>query len=506
MPDERGRSRWRWLKPTLKWLALVLLVLIGAGLGIRAYVIHKSDKDLQEVMDELDRTDPGWRWDEIQAAREVIPPEENSAPILLAAKDLIPQGWPTKPAVGQPLPNGNEPMQQSERPDLFTLILRPAPNERLGDDLVEEARTAIAEVTKALAQLRKVRNLPKGRYELVLSRNPICTPLPHAEKLRTSVALLEIDAVVLAHDRNFEGATESAHAALNAARSLGDDSIQICTLVRMACGTIAVRTLERTVGQGELSDVSLQGLAKLLACEQDEIGPALRTAMRGERAIFLQLMEMMTSGELTLEEMAGSSSVPLSKNELYRWAWERPIISLNRRSLLDYMTRLVDLSDLPRTQREPRLAQFDTDMKTALTEGRARNAIACRIIPAVQVAFRSFDRYQATLRTARVAIAVERYRLAHKGKQWPDKLDQLVPAYLDKVPTDPFDDQPIRYRRAGKDVIIYSVGMDCVDDGGFFDPEHQFMPGNDIVFRLYHPDNRGVPAKPKPPPEPPDMP
>jgi hypothetical protein len=163
------------------------------------------------------------------------------------------------------------------------------------------------------------------------------------------------------------------------------------------------------------------------------------------------------------------------------------------------MARVVPLVDLPLTQRQPVLAQFDRDLKNALKEGRAKNVLALRIIPAVQKVLEAHDRYQAILRTARVAVAVERYRLAHKDKQWPENLDQLVPAYLDKVPTDPFDEQPIRYRRIGKDVVIYSVGMDGVDDGGSFDPENPTMPGNDIVFRLYHPDNRGVPAKPKPP-------
>jgi hypothetical protein len=506
MPEMRRRSRWRWLKPALKWLALVLIVLIGAGFGVRAYVMHKSDKDLQEVMDELDRTDPGWRWDEIQAAREVIPPEENSAPILLAANKLIPKTWPGKSAVYQPPPDGFDPEPLGET-DLPSRIFKEEPNERLGDEVAEEARVELAALAEAIAKVRAVGDLPKGRYDLVLDKNPLATKLPHAQDLRKSAALLELDSAIRAHDGDIDGALESARCGLNAARSLGDEPLLICQLVRIACATIAVKSMERGLGQGLASDGQLQAFAKLLAADDADITPALRTALRGERALFFQLLEIMTNGELSLEQMADmypSDRRPYTS--LYRWAWEQPLISLNRQTLLEYMTRLVDLAELSRTQRQSALAQFDSELKSALKEGRAKNVVALRIIPAVQKVLEAHDRHQANLRNARVAIAVERYRLAHKDKQWPENLDQLVPAYLDKVPTDPFDDQPIRYRRVGKDVVIYSVGLDGVDDGGFCDQEHPTMPGTDMVFRLYHPDNRGVPAKPKPPPELPDMP
>jgi hypothetical protein len=45
------------------------------------------------------------------------------------------------------------------------------------------------------------------------------------------------------------------------------------------------------------------------------------------------------------------------------------------------------------------------------------------------------------VRLAVVALAAERYRLAHK--RWPNSLDDLVPDYLSKVPADPFADEPL---------------------------------------------------------------
>jgi hypothetical protein len=68
------------------------------------------------------------------------------------------------------------------------------------------------------------------------------------------------------------------------------------------------------------------------------------------------------------------------------------------------------------------------------------------------------------IRTAEAAAAVERYRLTNN--QPPEILEELVPTYLAAVPTDPFDGQPLRYKKLAKGYIVYSVGENGKDDGG----------------------------------------
>lgn len=64
-------------------------------------------------------------------------------------------------------------------------------------------------------------------------------------------------------------------------------------------------------------------------------------------------------------------------------------------------------------------------------------------------------------------LALRAYELDH-ATAYPDRLDQLVPNYLSKVPTDPFasDLGALKYRRVGKSYLLYSVGPDGVDNGG----------------------------------------
>jgi type II secretory pathway pseudopilin PulG len=70
----------------------------------------------------------------------------------------------------------------------------------------------------------------------------------------------------------------------------------------------------------------------------------------------------------------------------------------------------------------------------------------------------------AQLRTNLVALAIERYRLAD-GKL-PESLTELVPAYLDSVPMDPFDGNELRYKKLETGFVVYSIGEDLSDDGG----------------------------------------
>ncbi|MDR2169171.1 MAG: hypothetical protein LBP59_03420 [Planctomycetaceae bacterium] len=65
---------------------------------------------------------------------------------------------------------------------------------------------------------------------------------------------------------------------------------------------------------------------------------------------------------------------------------------------------------------------------------------------AMQTATLSFDRYDALNEMQRLAIILERYKLAN-GK-YPDKLDDLVPKYIDIVPIDPF---------TGKATFVYKL-------------------------------------------------
>src|SRR5439155_15699761 len=90
------------------------------------------------------------------------------------------------------------------------------------------------------------------------------------------------------------------------------------------------------------------------------------------------------------------------------------------------------------------------------------------------------------LRCAIVAVAAERYRLANG--RWPETLAAVIPAYLSKIPIDPFDGQPLRYRRLKDGVIIYTIGEDQKDNGGQRVRIKAGAPDTDVGFQLWDPE------------------
>ena len=77
----------------------------------------------------------------------------------------------------------------------------------------------------------------------------------------------------------------------------------------------------------------------------------------------------------------------------------------------------------------------------------------------------SLGRMLAGLRTAECAVAVERYRRRHGGAL-PPSLDALVPAFLDRVPVDPYSGAPVKFKQFGSHFAVYSFGTNFKDDGG----------------------------------------
>ena len=72
---------------------------------------------------------------------------------------------------------------------------------------------------------------------------------------------------------------------------------------------------------------------------------------------------------------------------------------------------------------------------------------------------------QTSVDLARVAVALERYRLAHG--EFPESLDALAPQFMEKIPHDIIGGQPLHYRRTDDgQFVLYSVGWNETDDGG----------------------------------------
>jgi hypothetical protein len=93
------------------------------------------------------------------------------------------------------------------------------------------------------------------------------------------------------------------------------------------------------------------------------------------------------------------------------------------------------------------------------------NFMECMLLPGLGAGAKRFAHAQSSTDLARTAIALERYRLAHG--EFPESLDALAPHFMEKIPHDIINGQPLHYRRTDDgQFVLYSVGWNEADDGG----------------------------------------
>ena len=155
--------------------------------------------------------------------------------------------------------------------------------------------------------------------------------------------------------------------------------------------------------------------------------------------------------------------------------------------------------DVKARERVRRLAER---LNTSTIYNRRRMALDM-MLPALDRVGPSFRAGIAERDATRVMLALESYHTVHG--QYPDTLDALVPAYLDRLPPDPFRPaQSFGYRRVDSAdmsgaYLLYTVGADGVDDGGQPAAPNSGNPltnpnvSGDHVFK----QTRAVPAIPR---------
>jgi len=96
-------------------------------------------------------------------------------------------------------------------------------------------------------------------------------------------------------------------------------------------------------------------------------------------------------------------------------------------------------------------------------------------------------RIGARLQVLRGILAARRFQ--QQTGQWPQSLDELVPDYLDAIPTDPYADTPIQYRLRQGGRAIFSVGVDLqASQERYFRDKRNHQTSDDIIIWLEAPE------------------
>jgi len=99
------------------------------------------------------------------------------------------------------------------------------------------------------------------------------------------------------------------------------------------------------------------------------------------------------------------------------------------------------------------------------THWSPNTVLAAMLFPSLEAAVKRYAYAQSSVDMARVACALERFRLANG--EYPETLDALQPRFIESLPHDVIGGQPLKYRRTDNgQFALYSVGWNGTDDGG----------------------------------------
>jgi hypothetical protein len=159
----------------------------------------------------------------------------------------------------------------------------------------------------------------------------------------------------------------------------------------------------------------------------------------------------------------------------------RALAKVDRRETTDLTNKVYEYFDKASHKTPWQLNTEGKDVQKVIAEMIKGNPFLRLFMPVigrvVEISFRCEVETDALVTT----IAILRYK-ADKG-QYPENLEELASAgYLDKLPMDPYSDNPLIYKRAKDNFTLYSFGADFDDDGGAPSKWGEGEKGGDQVF------------------------
>jgi predicted Zn finger-like uncharacterized protein len=428
-----------------------------------------SDLELEKIITELDQKEPGWRIKELEAKRKVLKPEENSALVISESYKLLGNQEQKKPL-----------WELGQLPDLAAI--KSSPQQLLTQPSINLIKTTLGNFQPSLVEGRKVAKLPEGRFEITYAPNIANTMLTPLDATGAITDLLTIDAFIQAQDGKSQQAMESTQAIFNIARSVGEIPFPISYQVRGRICAQSIRMLELTIALGEPSKDSLSQFQSLL--ENEASFPMFLHIAKANRASNYAVLSSLKKDKDMIKNLKGIFDLKDDEAIATKLVLEEPTILS---WLLKYSNSLVAIANLPQQDQQKAV----TELALKLNE---KNMLFVKLFtsPPKKIWETSHSNL-AILNCAITSLAMERYRITN-GK-WPRKLDELVPEYLAKLPTDPFNGEPLLVGTIPGGLVIYSVGPDLQDNNGLIDDSKPTKEGTDIGFRLWEVPMRRQPAK-----------
>jgi len=357
----------------------------------------------------------------------------------------------------------------------------PDPRKPLPPDRVEQMKAYLSDRANILTLLHQGAECPTCRFSV--EWRGMGTLLPHLTRARQSARMVALQMWLYAEEGRPAEAIRLSGDAFALARPLFEEPATISALVGSAIDLITVGiAVRRVLARTEPMNEDLLVLQQRLMRAAGDV--SLRAAARGEVAYVGDLYRRMAGG-LPYRDDKELHKFTSDGPGRRAWLWLlRGSVQAERARVLHVMIGFAQKVENPAPDILAKSYYF-TDWSPALEPLRYFPSID--EVPNLPSALRQHACTRAKLMSAAACVAAMRYK-NDKGK-WPTTLDDLVPSYIDTVPTDPFTGKALIYRQREGGIVVYSVGLNGTDDGGSGSDlslgEHYDEAHDDVGFRVW---------------------
>ena len=316
-----------------------------------------------------------------------------------------------------------------------------------GSNPVADVRGELATYDNAVEELREAAKRSGCRWPVDWEK-AYAALFPHATELLKAARLMRVRVSVSLAEGDTRAALADLRLTHRVQQSLKDEPSLIVGLVRAAVMKLEVSGIAEGLARRCWSDAELIALDELL--RDLRVTEAAVTVLRGERAIINDTVDGLAQKRSSLGELTGASDNRSLR--LYPTGWMRSDqVFMNE--AFDDMTTAIEVEAGtfgPGTSIDARMEALSR------SHGRLTHLLAMVLMPAIDSALQTFGRTAAQVEFARVAIALERYRLAHGA--FPEKLADLGPMPADFA-RNPDGGGVLSYRReADGGYLLWATG------------------------------------------------
>ena len=281
--------------------------------------------------------------------------------------------------------------------------------------------------------------------------------VPYLQEWKKLAQLAQVRENVLLHDDKDQEAFDQIVNEIRMGRRMQDSGGNLIVyLVGVAVESVGLNQIRHWAGKVHLSADQLKDYIRQIEPKPGAEATALANAIKGDYQVEIGTLDALRRGKLT-------NSVSNDDSPSHGMVW--PLFSFRQTQSLFAKAALTFVKAAPLYYKDVDLSKLDSHPGTIsqLTSGNPIGQMFYDLMmPAMVKPLERKSSIDAQVRATQTILALRAYQLTH-GKL-PDNLDALVPEFLDQVPVDAYNGQPLHYSAERK--IVYSVGWNLKDDGG----------------------------------------